>query len=373
MELPPAAVAPDRLLLGPGPSPVHPRILEAQGRPITGHLDPWFLEVTDQVAGMLRQVLRTGNRLTFAVSGTGSAGMEAAIVNVVEPGDEVIVGVNGVFGGRLADTARRAGADVIAVEAPWGEVVAPERVAAAVESHPEAAAVVLVHAETSTGAEQPLEEVGALLADRPALFVVDAVTSLGGIPLETDAWGIDVVYSGTQKCLSVPPGLAPVTFSEKAERVIDGRGTVPRSWYLDVAAIRRYWGSERTYHHTAPISALLGLHEGLRLVLEEGLDRRWARHAEVGVLFQQHIQDRGCTLLAQEGHRLPQLTTFAWPDGTDEAALRRRLLDRHGIEIGGGLGDFTGRASRVGLMGEGATHANVDRLLDAVDECLEQL
>ena len=367
----PAAIPPDRLLLGPGPSPVHERVLEAQSRPLTGHLDPWFLEVTDQIADMLRQVLRTENELTFAVSGTGSAGMETAIVNIVEPGDTVIVGVNGVFGGRLADTARRAGADVVVVEAPWGRVVPTDRVEEALDEHPDARAVVLVHAETSTGVRQPLEEIGALCADRETLLVVDAVTSLGGIPVETDAWSLDVVYAGTQKCLSVPPGLAPITFSAKAEEAVVSRGQPVQSWYLDVTGIRSYWGADRAYHHTAPISALLGLHEGLRLVAEEGLEKRWARHEEVGRLFQEHIQDRGCELLAQDGHRLPQLTTFGWPAGTDEGRLRQRLLAEHGIEVGGGLGDFAGRAWRVGLMGEGATHANVDWLLEAVDSLLE--
>jgi alanine-glyoxylate transaminase / serine-glyoxylate transaminase / serine-pyruvate transaminase len=367
----PAALPPERLLLGPGPSPVHPRVLEAQARGLVGHLDPWFLEVADQVAAMLRTVFRTENRLTYAVSGTGSAGMETAVVNVVEPGDTVIVGVNGVFGARIADTARRAWADVIVLEEPWGRIVPTERIASAVQAHPEVKVVALVHAETSTGAHQPLEEIGALLADTDTLFLVDTVTGLGGVPLEVDAWHLDVVYSGTQKCLSVPPGLAPITFSEKAEAVIDQRRSAVRSWYLDVAAIRRYWGAERAYHHTAPISAILGLHEGLRLVLEEGLETRWARHAEVGRLFQEHIQDRDATLLAQAGHRLPQLTSFAWPEGVDEGALRRRLLEHHGIEVGGGLGAFAGTAWRVGLMGEGATHANVDRLLDAVDELLE--
>lgn len=369
----PAAVAtpPDRLLLGPGPSPVHPRVMEAQARPIVGHLDPWFLEVADRLADMLRAVLRTENRLTYAVSGTGSAGMETAVVNLVEPGDTVIVGVNGVFGGRIADTAQRAGADVVALEEPWGRIVPPERVASAVKAHPDAKLVALVHAETSTGAHQPLEEVGELLRHTGTLFLVDAVTSLGGVPLEMDRWGIDVIYSGTQKCLSVPPGLAPISFSDKAEAVIDRRTSTVRSWYLDVSALRRYWGGERVYHHTAPISAVLGLHEGLRLVLEEGLESRIARHNEVGKLFQEHLQDRDAELLAQEGYRLPQLTAFALPGGVEEAPLRRRLLEEHGIEVGGGLGDFAGRAWRVGLMGEGATHANVDRLLAALDELLE--
>jgi alanine-glyoxylate transaminase/serine-glyoxylate transaminase/serine-pyruvate transaminase len=367
----PSADPPSRLLLGPGPSPVADAVLHAQARPVVGHLDPWFLERTDEIAQMLRSVFQTANPVTFAVSGTGSAGMEAAIVNVVEPGDTVLVGVNGVFGGRLADTARRAGAEVVTIEAPWGRIIEPDRVEASLRQHPGARAVVLVHAETSTGAWQPLESVGELLRDTETLFVVDAVTSLGGIELAVDDWGLDVVYAGTQKCLSVPPGLAPITFSPKAEAVVGARSRPVQSWYLDVTAVRRYWGSERAYHHTAPISALLGLHEGLRRVLDEGLAARWARHHEVGALFQEHIQDRGGRLLAQDGHRLPQLTAFGWPEGTDEGVLRRRLLDDHGIEVGGGLGDFAGTAWRVGLMGEGATHGNVDRLLAAIDELLE--
>ncbi|WP_211262343.1 pyridoxal-phosphate-dependent aminotransferase family protein [Nitriliruptor alkaliphilus] len=374
----PAAQPPERLLLGPGPSPVHERVTAAQARSLVGHLDPWFLEVTDQVAAMLRAVFRTENPLTYAVSGTGSAGMETAVVNVVAPGDTVIVGINGVFGGRIADTAERAGADVVRVEEPWGRIIPTDRFATALDAHPGARLVAVVHAETSTGAHQPLEELGALLRDTDTLLLVDTVTGLGGVPLEVDAWGLDVVYSGTQKCLSVPPGLAPITFSAKAEEVLDQRRAPVRSWYLDVSAIRRYWGmpaaggsGERAYHHTAPISALLGLHEGLRMVLEEGLETRWARHAEVGELFQSHLLDRDATLLAQEGHRLPQLTSFAWPEGVDEGVLRRRLLTEHGIEVGGGLGTFAGTAWRVGLMGEGATHANVDRLLDAMDELRE--
>ncbi len=366
-----AADPPDRLLLGPGPSPVHQRVLDAQARPVVGHLDPWFLGVADEIAAMLRSVFRTENRLTYAVSGTGSAGMETAVVNVVEPGDSVIVGINGVFGGRIADTARRAGGEVVALEEPWGHIIPPERVEQALGEHPHAKLVALVHAETSTGALQPLEDVGELVRDTDTLLLVDSVTGLGGVPLEVDAWGLDVVYSGTQKCLSVPPGLAPITFSPKAEKVIDGRSTPVRSWYLDVAGVRRWWGAERAYHHTAPISALLGLHEGLRIVLEEGLETRWARHAEVGGLFHEHIEDRDATLVAQEGHRLPQLTAFVWPDGVDEGPLRARLLADHGIEVGGGLGEFSGRAWRVGLMGEGATHASMDRLLDAVDELVE--
>lgn len=365
------AVPDEKLLLGPGPSPVHPDVLAAQSRALVGHLDPWFLARADEVNTMLRHVFRTQNPVTYAVSGTGSAGMETAVVNVVEPGDTVIVGVNGVFGGRIADTARRAGANVVTIEAPWGRVFDPQEVIDTHRKHPDAKLVALVHAETSTGAHQPLEDVGAYLAGTPTLFLVDTVTGLAGVPLEVDAWHVDVCYSGTQKCLSVPPGLSPVTFSPKAENVLDQRKNPVQSWYLDVAALRRYWGEERVYHHTAPISSVLGLHEGLRRVLDEGLERRHARHREVGELFQQHIVDRDATLIAQEGHRLPQLTSFAWPDHIDEGKLRRRLMEEHSIEVGGGLGAFAGKAWRVGLMGEGATHENVDRLLDAVDHLLE--
>lgn len=365
------AVPTERLLLGPGPSPVHPDVLDAQARALVGHLDPWFLQRADEVNTMLRHVFQTTNPVTYAVSGTGSAGMETAIVNVVEPSDTVIVGVNGVFGGRIADTARRAGANVITIEAPWGNVFDPAQVIETHRQHPNAKLVALVHAETSTGAHQPLADVGNYLANTPTLFLVDTVTGLAGVPLQVDNWHIDVCYSGTQKCLSVPPGLAPITFSPKAEQVLDQRTTAVQSWYLDVAALRRYWGEERVYHHTAPISSVIGLHEGLRRVLAEGLDKRFARHREVGELFQQHIVDRDATLIAQEGHRLPQLTSFSWPEHIDEGKLRRRLMDEHSIEVGGGLGAFAGKAWRVGLMGEGATHANVDRLLDAVDALLE--
>ena len=366
-----SAVPDERLLLGPGPSPVHPDVMAAQSRALVGHLDPWFLQRADEVNTMLRHVFATTNPVTYAVSGTGSAGMETSIVNVVEAGDTVIVGVNGVFGGRIADTARRAGANVITIEAPWGRVFDPAQVIDTHKAHPEAKLVALVHAETSTGAHQPLVDVGNYLAGTDTLFLVDTVTGLAGVPLEVDNWHIDVCYSGTQKCLSVPPGLSPITFSPKAEAVLDARTTPVQSWYLDVAALRRYWGEERVYHHTAPISSVIGLHEGLRRVLDEGLERRFARHREVGTLFQQHIVDRDATLIAQEGHRLPQLTSFSWPEHIDEGKLRRRLMDEFGIEVGGGLGIFAGKAWRVGLMGEGATHANVDRLLDAIDQLLE--
>jgi alanine-glyoxylate transaminase / serine-glyoxylate transaminase / serine-pyruvate transaminase len=368
--VPAAADPPERLLLGPGPSPVHRDVLDAQARGMIGHLDPWFLGCTDEVVDMLRRVFRTDNRLTFAVSGTGSAGMEAAVVNLVEPDDVVIIGCNGVFGGRLADAARRAGAEVVELSQPWGRIIPPDQVEDALREHPDAVAVYLVHAETSTGAHQPLEEVGRLLADGETLLVVDAVTAIGGVPLEVDGWGLDVVYAGTQKCLSVPPGLAPITFSPRAEERLDRRSRPVQSWYLDVPAIRSYWGGERAYHHTAPISALLGLHEGLRRVLDEGLEARWQRHEEVGSRLQSELIDRDLELFAEEGHRLPQLTAVEAPAGVDADDVRGRLLEQHGIEVGGGLGELAGRGWRIGLMGEGATGDNVDRVLDALDGLL---
>lgn len=368
MSVPASATPPERLLLGPGPSPVHTDVLRAQACAMVGHLDPWFLERTDEIAAMLREVFRTVNRLTFAVSGTGSAGMEASVVNVVEPGDTVVVGINGVFGRRLADTARRAGCRVVELEQPMGRIIPPEQVEEALAAHPDVRAVILVHAETSTGVLQPLRDVATAVSERDTLFVVDAVTSLGGIPVEVDAWGLDVVYAGTQKCLSVPPGLAPITFSSKAEEVLDRRAEPVRSWYLDATAIRTYWGAERSYHHTAPISALLGLHEGLRLVLQEGLEPRWERHERLGRRLQDGLVERGFELWAQEGHRLPQLTTVVAPDGVDAERVRRRLLERYDIEIGGGLGELAGRGWRIGLMGEGARDEHVDRVLAALDE-----
>lgn len=359
---------PNRLLLGPGPSPVNSGVLEAISSPIVGHLDPWFLELLDEIARMLRETFLTRNELTFAISGTGSAGMEAAIANVVEPDDEVIVGVIGAFGERIAEMARRQGATVVRVEAPWGSSLDPELIEEAVLAHPGAKAVALVHAETSTGVWQPLAEVGDLVRRTDALLLVDAVTSLAGIELRVDEWGVDVCFSGTQKCLSVPPGLSPITFSAQALQRIEQRATPITSWYLDATMIRRYWGSERVYHHTPPISMLLGLAEGLRIVASEGLEARWARHAEVGLHLQSEMISRGFTLFAAEKDRLPQLTSVLLPEGSDDRSLRKRLLEDYGIEVGGGLGDFAGKMWRIGLMGEGARHENVERLLAAIDE-----
>lgn len=359
-----------RLLLGPGPSPVAPRVLEALARPTLGHLDPQFLAVMDEVNEGLRGVFGTRNPMTFPVSGTGSAAMEAALANLLEPGDTAIVGVNGVFGGRLIEMARRMGAEVVAVEAEWGRIVEPGRLIEALGDHPGARVVATVLAETSTGVEQPLSELGAAVAETDALLVVDAVTALGGTPVDVDDNHIDVCYSGTQKCLGVPPGLGPVTFSPRAMERIGSRTVPCQSWYLDVALLAGYLGSERKYHHTAPINMIYALHEGLRIVQEEGLPARYARHARVGRRLQEGLEARGFRMFAQEGHRLPQLTSALLPEGRDEGPLRRRLLEEHGIEIGGGLGAAKGKLWRVGLMGHGAVDESVDRLLAAVDVVL---
>ncbi len=361
-----------RLLLGPGPSPVHDRILEALGRPTIGHLDPQFLAIMDDVNARLRRLFGTENTLTFPVSGTGSAAQEAAMANLLEPGDTAIVGINGVFGGRLKEMAARMGAQVVSVEAEWGRIIDPEQMIQAHRKHPEARLVAIVHAETSTGVHQPLADIGRHLADSDTLFVVDTVTSLGGVPTELDANGVDVAYSGTQKCLGVPPGLAPISFSPRAVERIRTRSVPCQSWYLDAGLLADYVGegAQRKYHHTAPINMMYALHEGLLMADEEGLDARFERHAEVGGRLQTEVEARGFSMFAQEGYRLPQLTAARLPEGTVEGPLRKALLEDHGIEVGGGLGPAAGAIWRVGLMGSGATHENVDRLLAAIDTLL---
>jgi alanine-glyoxylate transaminase/serine-glyoxylate transaminase/serine-pyruvate transaminase len=359
-----------RLLLGPGPSPVSPRILEALAAPSLGHLDPQFLTLMDEVNDGLRHVFGTRNAMTFPVSGTGSAAMEAALANVLEPGDTAIVGVNGVFGGRLAEMARRMGAEVVTVEAEWGRIIEPDRMIDALHKHPGARMLAVVLAETSTGVEQPLAEIGAAVSETETLFVVDSVTALAGTPVEVDRNHVDIAYSGTQKCLGVPPGLGPITFGERAMKRITTRSAPSQSWYLDVSLLAGYLGSERKYHHTAPINMVYALHEGLREVQEEGLEARWQRHARIGQRLQTALEDRGFTLFAQQGHRLPQLTSALLPEGLAEGPLRRRLLEEHSIEIGGGLGSAAGKLWRVGLMGYGARDENVDRLLTAIDQVL---
>jgi alanine-glyoxylate transaminase/serine-glyoxylate transaminase/serine-pyruvate transaminase len=358
----------DRILMGPGPCNPYPEVLEALVRPMLGHLDPEFVALLDETCERLRQVFRTTNALTLPISGTGSAGMEAAFVNVVRPGDAVVVGVNGVFGERMAEVASRCGADVVRVEAEWGSPIEQGQL---LEAHPSPAVIAVVHAETSTGVRNDIDQLGAGKGD--ALLLVDCVTSLGGIPVEIDEWGIDLAYSGTQKCLGVPPGLAPITVSDRArDRFVER----PQSWYLDLNLIGRYTGSAtgaRTYHHTAPISMLFALHAGLGAVLGEGLEDSWHRHAECGRLLQEGLHARGLRLFAAAGNRLPELTTVWVPEGLDEAKARRCLLERHGIEIGGGLGAFAGKVWRIGLMGHTARPRNVALFLAALDETLEHL
>ncbi len=362
---------PTRILLGPGPSEVHPRILRAMSAPLLGHLDPKFLDIMNELRHMLQAVFRTKNELTFAVSGTGSAGMEACLVNLLEPGDEAVVCVHGVFGTRMADIAERCGAKLTRVDAPWGRAIDPDDVAQVLRGcRPKLAAI--VHAETSTGVLQPLTDISRMVHDAGALFVVDAVTSLGGIDVRVDDWGIDAVYSGTQKCLGAPPGLSPVSFSPRAVEAIERRKTKVQSWYLDVSMIRRYWGQERAYHHTAPISAVYGLYEALRIVLEEGMEARFARHLHSHERLRCALEGMGIDFVVPKGFRLPMLNAVRVPEGVNDAAIRRSLLDRYDIEIGGGLGEFAGKVWRIGLMGSGSTENNVNLVTAALRELLRR-
>ena len=359
-----------RLLMGPGPSGVHRRVLEAMSQPLVGHLDPQFLAVMDRIQEMLRRLFRTENRLTIAVSGTGSSGMESAFVNVVEPGDEVLVCVNGVFGNRMSDIVERIGGVLHRIDRPWGEVFEPSEIEEALQRHPEVKAVAIVHAETSTGALQPLEEIGQLCRRQGRLFLVDCVTSLGGERFEADGWNVDVAYSGTQKCLSCPPGLAPVTFSDRALEKLKSRKSKVVSWYLDLSMIEKYWtDGERAYHHTAPISMNYGLHEALCLVHEEGLEARWERHRSNSARLVAGLEALGFRLFAQEGHRLPMLNAVWIPEGVDDAGFRKALLEDYNIEIGGGLGEVAGKIWRIGLMGETSSLDNIRTFLAAL-ECL---
>lgn len=371
MTTPPPLNPPTRILLGPGPSDVHPRVLAALAAPTVGHLDPYYLELMNGMQQMLRGVLATQNEMTLAVSGTGSAGMEAAVVNLIEPGDSMLVCVSGVFGGRMADVAGRAGAKVARIDRPWGEVFSADELRRAVEQHrPQIVGIVM--AETSTGASQPIEEISRVVHQSGALLLVDAVTALGGMPVETDAWQVDAIYSGTQKCLSCPPGLAPLSFSSRAMEKIRRRKTKVQSWYLDVTLLAQYWGQERVYHHTAPINMTYGLYEALRIVHEEGLPAAFRRHAQNHAALKAGLAAIGIRFTAQEGHQLPMLNTVRIPDGIDDATVRRGLLERFGIEIGAGLGEFKGRVWRIGLMGHGSRKQNVLILLAALEELLAE-
>ncbi|MCS7207595.1 MAG: alanine--glyoxylate aminotransferase family protein [Dehalococcoidia bacterium] len=369
----PPLQVPQRLLLGPGPSNINPRVLRAMSAPALGYLDPTWMQTMDEIAAMLRALFRTRNDLCIAMPGTGTAGMETAIANLVEPGDVVVVGTHGFFGERLAEIARRYGATVATVPGEWGRPLDPDAVEAELRKHPKVKALGVVHAETSTGVLQPLEALSALARRYDCLLIVDAVTSLGGSPVEVDAWGIDFCYSASQKCLGCPPGLAPVTVSPRAEQAIARRTQKVRSFYLDLTLHRSYWGGPRLYHHTAPVNLLYGLHEGLRLILEEGLEARWERHRRVARALWAGLEALGLRLLVAEAHRTPQLTTVVLPEGVDEMKLRRTLLDEWGIEVGGGLGALRGKILRIGLMGENATPSAVLTLLCALEALLPRL
>jgi alanine-glyoxylate transaminase/serine-glyoxylate transaminase/serine-pyruvate transaminase len=357
-----------RILLGPGPSDVPARVLEALASPTLGHLDPEYLRIMDETRALMQQVFRTQNRLTLAVPGTGSAGMEACVANLVEEGDEVIVCVAGVFGGRMKDMAERHGGTVHVVETAWGKTVDPAAVEAALKAHPRTKVVGIVHAETSTGAHQPLEEISKLVHAAGALLIVDAVTSLGGLPLEVDDWKIDAVYSGTQKCLSCPPGLSPVSFSQAALDAMDRRKTKVRSWYLDMSLIRNYWSADRAYHHTAPVNMTYALREALICVVEEGLEARIARHHKNYLALRAGLEAMGLSYIPERS--LTTLNAIHVPAGVDDAQGRGRLLNEFGIEIGGGLGPFKGKAWRIGLMGASSTRRNVTIVLSALETIL---
>ncbi len=361
---------PERILMGPGPSNVHHRVYRAMATPIIGHLDPDFMKIMDEICEMLRFVFQTKNKLTISMSGTGSSGMEASFVNVIEPGDKVVIGVNGVFGERMVDVAARCGAEVIRIDEEWGNIIDPDRIIDTMKKHTGAKVFAIVHAETSTGAMQPLEEIGKFLKSNETLFLVDAVTSLAGCELKVDEWGIDICYSGTQKCLSVPPGLSPITLSEKALSVLRSKKSKVQSWYLDLNMIERYWCEERFYHHTAPISMLFGLREGLRIILEEGLEERFKRHQAIGDYLKSGLKELGWKLFAQEGYRLPMLTSVMLPDGLNDAEARRKLLYDYGIEVGVGLGKTRGKVWRIGLMGETCKRQNANTLLLAIRDLI---
>lgn len=358
-----------RLLLGAGPANVHPRVLRALATPLVGHLDPDFLQILDDCKAMLQHVFRTNNDLTIAVSGTGGAGMETCVVNLIENGDPMIVCVNGIFGQRMVDVARRAGANVTVLERPWGEVFDVNQIAEELRKvRPKVLGI--VHAETSTGAWQPIADLGKICRETETLLLVDTVTSLGGVPVEVDQWQIDAVYSCTQKCLSCPPGLAPVSFGSRALGVINRRKTKVQSWYLDMSMLQRYWGEERFYHHTAPISMMYALRESLRVVMEEGLEARWARHQLNHRALKVGLAAMNITYAASERNQLPTLNAVRIPEGVDDMSVRKQLLNEFGIEISGGLGDFKGKVWRIGLMGYNSTPNSVLLFLAALEQCL---
>ena len=360
---------PERLLLGPGPSNSNPDVVAAMNRQPIGHLDPAYLGLMDEVQAMMRYVWQTENKMTLPISGTGSAAMEATLANAVEPGDVVLVGINGYFGNRLVDMAGRYRADVRSITKPWGEVFSLGELRSALEEH-RPAILALVHAETSTGARQPLEGVGDLCREFDCLLLIDTVTSMGAVPVFLDEWKVDMAYSCSQKGLSCPPGSSPFTMSERALQKLDKRQPKVANWYLDISLLRNYWGKGRTYHHTAPVNMTYAIREALRLLAEEGLDARWKRHQDAAERLYAGLEDMGLECHVPREHRLHTLTTIRIPDGVDGKQVTARLIDEHNMELGGGLGDLAGQVWRVGLMGYNATSDNVDKFLSALKQVL---
>jgi len=363
---------PKRTLMGPGPSVVSPRVTAAMGAPTIGHLDPAFVGLMDDIKGLLQYAFRTKNKLTIPVSAPGSAGMESCFVNLLEPGDKAVVCQNGVFGGRMKENVERCGATAIMVQDDWGKPVDPNKVEEALKSNPDAKLLAFVHAETSTGARSDAKALTALAHQYDALSLVDSVTGLGGIELDVDGWGIDAIYSGTQKCLSCPPGISPVSFGERAVEVIKNRKTKVQSWFLDMSLVMGYWDGTggRTYHHTAPVNSMYGLHESLVILAEEGLEKAWARHAYHHQALAAGIEAMGLRFVVDKEYRLPQLNSVTIPAGVEEAKVRAALLNDYNLEIGAGLGTLAGKVWRIGLMGESCCKTNVLLCLGALDAVL---
>ncbi len=363
---------PERILLGPGPSNVHPRVLQAMAKPTIGHLDPAFIELMEETKSLLRYAFKTENEITFPVSGPGSVGMETCLVNLVEPGMKVAVCINGVFGGRMKDIVRRCGAEPVVVEAEWGSAIDPQKLEDVLKSNPGIKLTAFVHAETSTGALSNIKELAEISHRHNCLVIADTVTSLGGIPVKVDEWNLDAVYSGSQKCLSCPPGLSPVTFNNKALDAVKNRKTKIQSWFMDLNLITSYWGSSsrRSYHHTAPINALYGLHEALLLLKEEGLENSWKRHKLNSEKFIEGLNRIGLKPFVKEEERLPELIAVTIPDGVDDLKVRQFLLDKHNIEIGAGLGSLAGKIWRIGLMGYSSNEENISLCLTALKEAM---
>lgn len=363
-----------KTLMGPGPSNIDPRVLQAMARPIIGHLDPQFIGLMDEIKDLLRYAYQTENALTFPVSAPGSAGMETCFANLVEPGDKVLVCINGVFGGRMKENVIRCGGEAVIVEDAWGTPVSPDKVEAGLKAHPDVKILAFVHAETSTGVCSDAKALAALAQAHGCLTIMDCVTSLAGVPVLIDEWGIDAAYSGTQKCLSCPPGLSPVTFSPRAVEAVRARNTPIQSWFLDLSLVMDYWSGDgaRSYHHTAPVNAMYALHESLLIVKEEGLEAAWARHRDHHEALKSGLENLGLSLLVEEAYRLPQMNSVVIPGALKprEAEIRKNLLREHDLEIGAGLGALAGQIWRIGLMGHGASAQNVDTCLSALEKTL---